>query len=42
LSQVCSMFSQILQMLSRLEFEHLVRQHKAELPLYYLGTHLFC
>jgi len=30
LRQVCSMFSQILQMFSRLQFEHFVRQHKAE------------
>jgi Transposase DDE domain/Domain of unknown function (DUF4372) len=30
LRQVCSMFSQILQMFSRLEFEQFVRQHKAE------------
>jgi len=29
-SQVCSMFSQILQLFPRLEFEQLVRQHRAE------------
>ena len=30
MTRVCSLFSQILQLFSRLEFESAVRQHKAE------------